>query len=370
MALSSWPPWAGKVPDMGVRMGDEMLMPCTFFLRGERRADRMAEARDWVFSSLALVRLRLDGLFFSRLVSVDVELFSDGRRCCCWPAGTGASSLTPGLLGRLVLHHVAVHLLELLLRHPPVFCDDVLVDGGVDAERLVGRGLGRVDVEAAGLGLEARADGRRIREVARVALEDGAERGLRLVLGLGREGEGGQLGLAGLVGLVGGPQVLASALGEGEQREGDQHQGEGVRADDATNLGREIGGVADGAARERRTVGGRGSWAPVDVQRVAAVSLLGSVERRWGGVNVAQEKGSAQYRDKQRANASPHGSEAGRARVLVPGPGRESAGQREPGDVEPGEQGQELKHMLRAKDLCEMQSGQPGRGGDWVYSGW
>jgi len=61
---------------MGVMIGEDMLIPCIFFFRGDFRADRMDEARDCGFSSWS--RTKLDGLCFSFLARVDVEVFETG----------------------------------------------------------------------------------------------------------------------------------------------------------------------------------------------------------------------------------------------------------------------------------------------------
>src|SRR3569833_1077779 len=107
MAFISWASsWRGKVPDMGVMMGDEMLMPWGAFFRRGEKTDRMDEARDCVFSSR--FRLRLVGLFFSRrgvvgvwtavaVVWAVVALICDGRRGCGL-SGCGCPSVTPASL--------------------------------------------------------------------------------------------------------------------------------------------------------------------------------------------------------------------------------------------------------------------------------
>jgi hypothetical protein len=69
MALISRDSCWGKVPDMGVMMGDEMLIPLASFLLGERREEKRAEVFDFDFSSLAAAKLRpagLDLLFFDK----------------------------------------------------------------------------------------------------------------------------------------------------------------------------------------------------------------------------------------------------------------------------------------------------------------
>jgi hypothetical protein len=64
--ISSPSPYRGKVPDMGVMIGDEMLTAFMFFFRGDLRIeDRIDDPRDCDFSSLS--RLRPMGLFFSFL---------------------------------------------------------------------------------------------------------------------------------------------------------------------------------------------------------------------------------------------------------------------------------------------------------------
>lgn len=67
MAFISWSSCRGKVPDMGVMMGDEMLIPAApiLFLRGDLRKENMDELRDCALSSRA--RFRLVGLFLSFL---------------------------------------------------------------------------------------------------------------------------------------------------------------------------------------------------------------------------------------------------------------------------------------------------------------
>ena len=70
--LSSWDS-RGKVPDMGVMMGEEMLTPFIFLL-GDLRAENSAEALDWRFSSGPVwPRLRCAGLAFSFLMVEGVE---------------------------------------------------------------------------------------------------------------------------------------------------------------------------------------------------------------------------------------------------------------------------------------------------------
>src|SRR6188768_697078 len=66
MALISWSRrWPGKVPDMGVMMGEEMLISrCFLSLRGERRKERNELPRD--SDLLSLFRSRPAGLLFRR----------------------------------------------------------------------------------------------------------------------------------------------------------------------------------------------------------------------------------------------------------------------------------------------------------------
>lgn len=70
----------GKVPDIGVRMGDEMLMPLIPFFLGDRSADKIEEAREWVFSfSDEPPKFRWAGLFFSFFEETDDLSDMDGR---------------------------------------------------------------------------------------------------------------------------------------------------------------------------------------------------------------------------------------------------------------------------------------------------
>jgi hypothetical protein len=62
MALISRDSCCGNVPDMGVMMGDEMLMPLAAFFFGERSEEKRDEVFDWDLSSLAAVKFKLVGL--------------------------------------------------------------------------------------------------------------------------------------------------------------------------------------------------------------------------------------------------------------------------------------------------------------------
>ncbi|KAL1836197.1 hypothetical protein VTK73DRAFT_5145 [Phialemonium thermophilum] len=90
--------------------------------------------------------------------------------------------------------------------------------------------------------------------------------------------------------LLAGPEMLATSAREDEQSDGDQHQRHGVGADDAADLRREVGGVAQGAGREGRTVLGRRGRVPVDVEGIAAAAAATSVrQRRFGRGGPARE---------------------------------------------------------------------------------
>lgn len=66
--FSSCSSWRGKVPDIGVKMGEEITIPepWTLFFLGDLRKLRSDELRDSFLVSCA--RLRLEGLFLSLLV--------------------------------------------------------------------------------------------------------------------------------------------------------------------------------------------------------------------------------------------------------------------------------------------------------------
>jgi len=97
LAISSLSCCGGKVPDIGVMIGDEMFIPCIFFLRGDMMEDKIEEALDSFFSSL--LRFKLIGLFFSLFVRVDVEPMDGGAAGLgCWFAIWGGSNLTPASL--------------------------------------------------------------------------------------------------------------------------------------------------------------------------------------------------------------------------------------------------------------------------------
>jgi hypothetical protein len=92
IAFISAPSCRWKVPDMGVRMGDEMLTPFMFFFRGDLRMERMDDVRDCFFSSSP--RFRFAGLFFPFFrMPCDVWDAGDaGVVVCDWGDGSGGPS--------------------------------------------------------------------------------------------------------------------------------------------------------------------------------------------------------------------------------------------------------------------------------------